>query len=82
MLKLGTVRWRGRCSRHQGYNPVTDGVAGIRGDCPRCNLLLEIYTHHREVLRLMREFQPVESRPKPRAQAARAGIQQSLFGEA
>ncbi len=80
MLKLGTVRWRGKCTRHPGYNPVTDGVAGIRGNCPRCNLLLDIYAHHQQALRLMREFHPIQ--PKIKARSAKAVGQQSLFSEA
>ncbi len=78
MLKLGSVRWRGKCSRHPGYNPAIDGLAAIRGNCPKCNQLLQIFTHHSEALRLMRTFAPVEEKPK--AVAHGAGAQQSLFG--
>ncbi len=78
MLKLGSVRWRGKCSRHPGYNPAIDGPGAIRGNCPKCNQLLQIFTHHSEVLRLMRTFAPVEEKPK--AVAHGAGAQQSLFG--
>jgi len=77
LLKLGSVRWRGKCSRHPRYNPAIDGMAGIRGNCPKCNQLLQIFTHHSEALRLMRTFAPIEEKPK--AVVRGAGAQQSLF---
>jgi hypothetical protein len=54
-----------------------DGLAAIRGNCPKCTQLLQIFTHHSEALRLMRAFAPVEEKPK--AAARGAGAQQSLF---
>lgn len=56
MLKLGSVRWKGRCSKHPAYDPEVDGMGGIRGGCRRCEMLLEIWTHHSKMVRLMREF--------------------------
>lgn len=56
MLKIGSIRWKGRCHKHPGYVPEIDGLGGIRGGCTRCHLLLEIYTHHAALTRLMREF--------------------------
>ena len=56
MLKIGVVRWKGRCSKHPRYSPETDGMGGIRGGCRRCEILLEIYTHHSSLVRLIREF--------------------------
>jgi hypothetical protein len=56
MLKLGSVRWKGRCGRHPGYTPEIDGLGGIRGGCRRCELLLEIWTTHQRLVRLVREF--------------------------
>jgi hypothetical protein len=56
MLKIGSVRWKGRCSKHPRYNPEIDGMGGIRGGCRRCEILLEIYTHHASLVRLLREF--------------------------
>lgn len=56
MLKIGSVRWKGRCSKHSGYDPETDGAAGIRGGCRRCEILLEIYLSHQKLVRLIREF--------------------------
>jgi hypothetical protein len=31
-------------------------MGGIRGGCRRCEILLEIYTHHNSLVRLIREF--------------------------
>ena len=56
MLKIGSIRWKGRCLKHAGYNPEIDGLGGIRGGCKRCEMLLEIYTHHASLVRLLREF--------------------------
>ena len=56
MLKIGSIRWKGRCHKHPGYAPETDGLGGIRGGCKRCELLLDIFTHHAALVRLMREF--------------------------
>ena len=56
MLKIGVIRWKGRCSKHPGYNPEFEGLGGIRGGCRRCEMLLEIYSHHSSLVRLVREF--------------------------
>jgi hypothetical protein len=56
MLKIGSVRWKGRCSKHPRYNPEIDGLGGIRGGCIRCEMLLEIYSHHASLVRLIRQF--------------------------
>lgn len=56
MLKIGSIRWKGRCHKHATYNPEMDGLGGIRGGCKRCEMLLEIYTHHTALVGLMREF--------------------------
>ena len=65
MLRIGSIRWKGRCHKHPGYTPETDGLGGIRGGCERCELLLDIYTHHSSLVRLMREFgSRTESRTK------------------
>jgi hypothetical protein len=52
MLKLGTVRFKGMCKRHPGFDPI-DGVGGIRGGCKRCELLLEIYRAHARLVELI-----------------------------
>jgi hypothetical protein len=56
MLKIGSVRWKGRCHKHPSYDPQTDGLGGIRGGCTRCDLLLEIWMAHSKLVRLMRDF--------------------------
>ena len=56
MLKIGSIRWKGKCSKHPGYAPEIDGQGGIRGGCRRCEMLLEIHSHHTAMVRLMREF--------------------------
>jgi hypothetical protein len=66
MLKLGSVRWKGRCSKHQAYDPEVDGLGGIRGGCRRCEMLLEIWQHHSAAMRLIREFGSRDSEAKAR----------------
>lgn len=56
MLKIGVIRWKGRCSKHPSYHPETDGLGGIRGGCLRCEMLLNIYKHHSALVRLIKEF--------------------------
>ena len=68
MLKIGTLRWKGRCSRHPRYDPAEDGEGGIRGGCPRCLRLLEIHDQHRKLREMIREFGPL--RDRARAQPA------------
>lgn len=67
MLKIGSVRWKGRCSKHPRYDPDVDGLGGIRGGCKRCEMLLEIHSHHSKLIRLIREFgtreEPKEIKP-------------------
>lgn len=63
MLKIGVVRWKGRCAKHPRYHPEHDGLGGIKGGCRRCELLLDIYNHHASLMRLLREF---GARPEPK----------------
>jgi hypothetical protein len=63
MVKIGSVRWKGRCSRHPRYDPEIDGLGGIRGGCRRCELLLEIWSSHSRLVRLIREFGTREDAP-------------------
>ena len=55
MLKLGTVRFRARCRRHPRYNPALEGEVAIRGGCPQCHLLLDIYKTHRSLVMLIQK---------------------------
>jgi len=54
MVTLGTIRFKGRCDRHPGYNPL-DGVGGIIGGCKQCQLLLEIFDAHARLVELIRK---------------------------
>jgi hypothetical protein len=77
MLKIGSVKWKGRCGKHPSYNPGEDGEGGIKGGCARCGLLLDIFHHHTKVVRGMREFGSAERTGKARPQeetAARQGL--------
>jgi len=62
MLKLGTLRWKGRCARHPRYDPALDGEGGVRGGCTRCLRLLEIHEHHARLIAMMRSFGPLRER--------------------
>ena len=44
--------------RHKGYNPAVDGRGGIRGNCARCNLLMDIYEAAMKLNSLIRKFDP------------------------
>jgi hypothetical protein len=67
-LKVRSRSFKGRCSKHKRYNPAVDGVGGIKGGCPRCGLLLEIWESALELNRLIRRFDPGHDdlrRPEP-----------------
>ena len=66
MLKIGAVRWRGKCSRHPTFDPFDGGRDAVKGECPRCTNLVEILEMHQRMLALMRTFMPppVKRRPK------------------
>ena len=62
MLKLGSVRWRGKCPRHPGYDPYIDGRGAIRGNCEKCTILAEIHEAHQQMMTMMRGFTPPQTR--------------------
>jgi hypothetical protein len=64
MLKIGTLRWKGRCGRHPHFDPH-DGEGAIRGACSRCYGLLEIHRQHVKLVEMMRAFGPVRDKPQP-----------------
>lgn len=78
MLKIGVVRWRGKCSRHPSFDPYADGQGAIKGGCPKCRALFEIHEHHRRMVDLMRTFAPPVTRKKPADDFEER--QASLFG--
>jgi hypothetical protein len=57
-LKVRSRSFKGRCSKHKRYNPAVDGAGGIKGGCPRCGLLLEIWESALKLNRLIRRFDP------------------------
>jgi hypothetical protein len=57
-LKVRSRSFKGRCSKHKRYNPAVDGAGGIKGGCPRCGLLLEIWDAALKLNRLIRRFDP------------------------
>ena len=79
MLKIGSIRWRGKCPRHPRFDPYLDGRAAITGGCERCTALADIYSHHVQMLALMRGFS-VPQKPKKRVEK-KPDLQASLFGE-
>ncbi|MGA7237069.1 MAG: hypothetical protein WBY44_15385 [Bryobacteraceae bacterium] len=67
-MKIRSRKFNGRCSKHKRYNPAVDGVGGIRGGCPRCGLLFEIWETSLTLNRLIRKFDPAHDDlkgPKP-----------------
>jgi len=65
MLKIGAVRWRGKCSRHPMFDPFDGGRGAVKGGCPRCLSLVEICELHQKTMALMRTFAPpVEKKKK------------------
>jgi hypothetical protein len=77
MLKIGSIRWRGKCSKHPGFDPYTDGPGAVKGGCTRCEALADIHECHQKMLRLMRGFVPTTSDRKPDASFDQR--QQNLF---
>ncbi len=77
MLKIGTVRWRGKCSKHPMFDPYTDGRGAVKGGCPRCNALADIHECHQRMVSLMRGFSPPVVRKKP--SVPMDDLQESLF---
>ncbi len=57
-MKIRSRKFDGRCGKHKRYNPAVDGPGGIRGACPRCSLLLEIWETSLTLNKLIRRFDP------------------------
>ena len=57
-MKLRSRKFEGRCARHKRYNPAIDGSGGIRGGCPRCQLLCDIWEAGLQLNHLIRKFDP------------------------
>jgi hypothetical protein len=70
MLKLGTVRFKGRCKRHPGFDPE-GGAGAVKGGCKRCDLLVDIYQAHLRLTELIRQAKNEEGlAPQKKAAAA------------
>ncbi len=68
MLKIGSVRWRGKCPRHPSFDPYADGRGAIKGACAKCTALADIHETHQRMVGLMRTFappQPARKKPVP-----------------
>ena len=57
-MKIRSRKFEGRCARHKRYNPAVDGIHAIRGGCPRCMLLYEIWDTSLQLNKLIRRFDP------------------------
>ena len=79
MLKIGAVKWRGKCSRHPRFDPFEDGRGGVRGGCPRCTTLVEICEMHQKMMLLMRTFAPPADKKRKIPEAP--DLQIGLFEE-
>lgn len=79
MLKIGAVRWRGKCSRHPRFDPFAGGRGAVRGGCARCMSLVEICEAHQKMLALMRKFTPPPE--KKRTKPELPDLQIGLFEE-
>jgi hypothetical protein len=70
-MKIRSRKFDGRCGRHKRYNPAVDGQGGIKGGCPRCALLFEIWQTSLALNQLIRRFDPAhDDARKPVAAAA------------
>jgi len=79
MLKIGSIRWRGKCSRHPSFDPYLDGRGAIKGVCAKCTALVEIHESHQKMIALMRSFAPPQ--PVRKKIPALDRLQASLFTE-
>ena len=78
MVTLGTVRFKARCKRHPGFDPM-DGLGGVRGGCKRCELLLEIHQTHTRLTELIRRAKNEEGPTLVKRAAAGDHRQGALF---
>jgi phage FluMu protein Com len=66
MLKIERVKWHGKCVRHPMFDPEANGIGAIKGGCPRCQELQDIFVSNQRTLQLMRAFAPMsEQRRNP-----------------
>jgi hypothetical protein len=79
MLKIGTVKWRGKCPRHPMFDPEADGPGAIKGGCSRCQELQTIFENHQRTLRLMRAFPPASPAQRRKPADPDSDRQRNLF---
>lgn len=58
LLRIRSRRFAGRCARHKRFNPAVDGRGAIKGACPRCTLLADIWETALKLNGLIRRFDP------------------------
>jgi hypothetical protein len=74
-VKIRSRKFDGRCAKHKRFSPATDGRGAIRGACPRCTLLYDIWEASLKLNQLIRKFDPSHDdlqRPKALKAAAPA----------
>ena len=71
-MKIRSRKFDGRCGRHKRYNPAIDGPGAIKGGCPRCTLLFEIWEASLTLNQLIRRFDPRHDDVQKTAAAAGA----------
>lgn len=70
LLRIRSRRFSGRCARHKRFNPAVDGRGAIKGACPRCTLLADIWETTLKLNGLIRRFDPqFDDLQKPRSKA-------------
>jgi len=82
-LKIRARKFDGRCAKHKRYNPAVDGQGGIKGGCPRCGLLFEIWEASLKLNQLIRNFNPAHDdtrKPAPPPPPPVDPRQMSLLG--
>ena len=83
-MKIRSRKFDGRCARHKRYNPAVDGQGAIKGGCPRCTLLFDIWQASLKLNQLIRKFDPSHDdleRPPVRQLPGPDPRQLSLIGE-
>ncbi|MGH9665251.1 MAG: hypothetical protein ACRD9L_12580 [Bryobacteraceae bacterium] len=81
MLKIGTVKWQGKCPKHPMFDPESGGAGAIKGGCTRCQDLQKIFESHQRTLGLMRAYGPGQQARRRPAEPIDSR-QQDLFGPA
>jgi len=57
-LKIRSRKFEGRCGKHKQYNPAVDGAPAVHDECPRCQLLWDIWETSLRINQLIRRFDP------------------------